>query len=487
MQTNDIRRQRWACALILAGAVAGRACPAADAVPPTFDPAAMAALLDQGQADLSAGNFDDAQTVFAKAVALSSTCLSANRGLGFARLRLGDLAHALTPLKAAQLKTVGVPDRSLTLALAAAYVGSDQPLPAAKAAMAYLKGHATPLDEPVVNALGIALNKASLTGSLRLSDTFKDGTEEYRRQNAALEAARPGQRRWGVTWVTPRVFNRRNSDYQSAQRAVTDITKHIADLERDEQAAVDREHVNANKLGYTNRYQQQYQIRVDRNIADEKESEAKVAEGDLAKAKQTLAETMPPDYPSSVPTDGIVLSVTPVVATGGTATIWADKPVAGGGGTGDTSVPSEGAADSGSTAAPAVSTESTDAPGRRGRRAGRGGGAVEASADGGDAGAASTAVDWSSAGRFVGQSKTFTGTVVAMEKRRDGFTYLAIGADFKLPGRLVVQLPGRQPAGGGGVESTYVGKRVTVKGSPAALANGFRIKLIDLADLVVLE
>jgi hypothetical protein len=116
--------------------------------------------------------------------------------LGFAYIALGNPAKALDPLEVA---AVAPPlDRSMVLAISSALVANHNPMRAVRFLKPYLEAHSNPVDETMLNALGIALSQSS--SSAAKSDLFKSSVALYLKLNTALEADHPGKRRWGMEW-----------------------------------------------------------------------------------------------------------------------------------------------------------------------------------------------------------------------------------------------------------------------------------------------
>ena len=101
---------------------------------------------------------------------------------------------------------------------------------AVKFVKAYLEAHPTPLDEPVINTLGIALSQADSAASK--SALFSDGVKLYNKLNAELEANQSGKKRWGVEWEDADAVSAKLKARQDAQKKVDDAWGQAAGRKR---------------------------------------------------------------------------------------------------------------------------------------------------------------------------------------------------------------------------------------------------------------
>jgi hypothetical protein len=265
----------------------------------------VAGLIDDGRVAMAGNDLEVARKAFATAVTADPTNPTANRGLGFALLKLNDDAHAVQPLTVAARAT---PDRSLALGLAASLVATSNPVRAIKVLSTYLNAHAAPPDEPMVNALGIALSRVD--GSAVNGEAFHDGQSLYAKLNAALEVTRPGERRWGTQWEPTATVTRQTNAWHVAQRQVADDAAHVAQLDHDRLAALNRSQ-SRNALGYTNYWAQQNEARFDARTADNLAGQEAAAQTRLDQAKQALATTDAPPFPPAIPIEDLDLTLAP--------------------------------------------------------------------------------------------------------------------------------------------------------------------------------
>ena len=226
---------------------------------------------------------------------------AANRDLGLSLVRRGDLAAAAKPLEAAAKD--GPSDRSLTLALAAVRVSTGNPMRAVKGLCDYLQSHPKPADEPVIDALAVALAKAGDQSAS--APLFQQGVAAYAKANAALEATRPGERRWGTEWHPAKTVAKRMAAWQQARADLVEAATKVAQLERDRQAALDRVTSNSVALGHTNAKARRNAIAHDRDLAKDLANEQPAAQRKLEGARAKLAATPGPPFPDAVALDSL--------------------------------------------------------------------------------------------------------------------------------------------------------------------------------------
>ena len=161
--------------------------------------ASLAPLLQQGTDALGAGQIPAAREAFLDALAIDPRNVRALHGAGICALLAKDIAHARDAFERA-LAGSPAPDRALVINAAALNVAMRNNMRAAKLARDYLVAHPRELDEPVVNALGTALTRAS--AAERKNRFFIEFATFYEIANKRLEAARPGYKRFGSAWYT---------------------------------------------------------------------------------------------------------------------------------------------------------------------------------------------------------------------------------------------------------------------------------------------
>lgn len=162
------------------------------------DAKTLQALLDQGQAALAAGEYKAAADAFKDVLTLDPRNVIALHGAGAAYMYLHDFAKAKEPMEKAIVANPS-PDRALVMNMAVMQIAVRNPMRGAKIIKDYLTAHNKVLDEPMLNAMAIALNDADdQAKKLRL---YVDCAQFYAGYNAQLEAQVPGQKRWGVDWL----------------------------------------------------------------------------------------------------------------------------------------------------------------------------------------------------------------------------------------------------------------------------------------------
>lgn len=85
-----------------------------------------------------------------------------------------------------------------------------------------------PPEEPLVNLFGMALDRASETvhGKRAVAKLIPD----YERINASLESTRPGERRWGTSWLTPAQWRAIEERQRETQRLIDSETRQMENV-----------------------------------------------------------------------------------------------------------------------------------------------------------------------------------------------------------------------------------------------------------------
>lgn len=225
-------------------------------------------LLDQGIAALAAGEpkaamdlLADAKLVFDKRVRLKAT----NPGSPEHVSLLHGLAivYQLTgkPEKASPLFDASTPlDRACAakaaprqLLLTRGALDAQQGYLALRTAVRlseYLKDHPTEVDSEILDVMFTALQKAEERVNNR--QMLDQMIKQYEQLNADLELTRPGQKRWGVQWVSTAVFH---TEMAARQRAVQAYEAALATVDRAWDNVKDAERTLANAKSYGSRAQ----------------------------------------------------------------------------------------------------------------------------------------------------------------------------------------------------------------------------------------
>jgi tetratricopeptide (TPR) repeat protein len=118
------------------------------------------ALLQQGIDALSAGQYQAAREAFQDAAALDPRNAKAQHGLALCMMAQKEVAKAAAVLDKGLAATPN-PDRAMVLNGAASHMAVRGNMRAAKILKEYLEKHPKDADEPMVNALGTALQSAT--------------------------------------------------------------------------------------------------------------------------------------------------------------------------------------------------------------------------------------------------------------------------------------------------------------------------------------
>jgi tetratricopeptide (TPR) repeat protein len=269
------------------------------------DPREITALTQQGEAAMAAGEFVDARDAFADLLSVDPKSALAGRGLGYAYLKLDKPTRAVKPLEAAAINPPL--DRSLTMALAASLVASHNPMRAVKFVKTYLEAHPTPLDEPAINTLGIALSQADSAASK--SALFADGVKLYNKLNAQLEANQTGKKRWGVEWQDADTVSAKQKARQEAQKKVDEAWAKLQAANAQVSAAQNELNIASNApVRHSTRDQMVQAAQNKLSNASTAVDKAQSAYDDATKA---LAEVPGPTWPTAVALEDVDLSLSP--------------------------------------------------------------------------------------------------------------------------------------------------------------------------------
>ena len=176
---------------------------------------------------LAAGDFAAACAGFLDALDADSRNVRALHGLALSHAGLGELAKAALAVEraiGASRTTQGL-DRALVLNHSAIMIAQKEPMKAIRVLQEYLRIHPEPMDEPMINALAVALHTTDR--SARGNSQYAQAVTEYMNWNNRLEAARPGERRWGVEWVSQLEFVRRDTDWERSRLEWERLTDNV--------------------------------------------------------------------------------------------------------------------------------------------------------------------------------------------------------------------------------------------------------------------
>jgi tetratricopeptide (TPR) repeat protein len=157
----------------------------------------IAGQLDAGQKALLNGDYKEAMTAFRNALDFDRKSVLAMHGIGITHYQMGEQRKAIEQLE--KTLTVGT-NRALVHNLAVVHF-KENPMRAAKFVRDYLARPNTPLDEPLQNVLGAALNAAGATDA-KTGTVFIALREFYFQYDRQLASARTdGMKRWGMNWI----------------------------------------------------------------------------------------------------------------------------------------------------------------------------------------------------------------------------------------------------------------------------------------------
>jgi tetratricopeptide (TPR) repeat protein len=199
------------------------AVPRSGAAPPAADKAAksVAVLIQQGIAALSNQDYKAARDTFSDAMVLQPFNSGAMAGLGMSYAGLKEYAKAEPLLDRAAMANPN--NRVLAYDAAAAHIDNHSAMRGAKILRDYLQSHPATADEPMANAMAIALGQAD--EQARKNSFYQSVCAFYKTYNAKLEAANPGMKRWGIEWISAADFAEKQADIASKQKELEDANQ----------------------------------------------------------------------------------------------------------------------------------------------------------------------------------------------------------------------------------------------------------------------
>jgi len=273
----------------------------------------ISALLQQGINAMAAGEYAAAREAFADAAMLDCHNLTALHGQGLASLYLNDFAHARDPMDMALTIPTGQ-NRALAINAALVQIGLRNQMRAAKIIREYLASHPTELDEPMLNAMAVALNLAD--DQAKKQKFFAECEAFYVAANARVEAQVPGQKRWGIQWMAADVVDQKMQEYRAAVKRATILAQEVEEMSARVEACQNEADRAAAALAHRGgnfevlRSQEKLQsAKADRDRKEESLQQAKAA-------------IHPPDFPHSV-TPLALDDLTPPPVTGVSAVVLA--------------------------------------------------------------------------------------------------------------------------------------------------------------------
>jgi hypothetical protein len=187
----------------------------------------VAKLVERGNTALAGGDYKAARDAFADAMLLDTRNAAAAQGLGYAYLQLSppNYTKARDALETAYAG-LQPPPRSLACDLALALAQTHNQMRAAKVLKEYLITHPAPLDEPALNAMAAALFQAD--DQVRRNSFYAQVAQFYDDYNAKLEATRPGEKRWGTSWLPSVQADRKLKTYLDKRAKIEGLTRQMA-------------------------------------------------------------------------------------------------------------------------------------------------------------------------------------------------------------------------------------------------------------------
>lgn len=182
-------------------------------------------LIERGKEALANSDYPAALKAFKDALDFDKKNAHALHGLGLTQYYQNDQSKAVETMEKA---VVAGANRAIIFNLAVIHLKAN-PMRAAKYVRDYLARPGVPLDEPLQNMLGAALDAAGATDA-KNGQTFADLRNFYFQYDRQLAAARKdGLKRWGINWIpgaqADQKWQTSQSRVQEADRAEKDATK----------------------------------------------------------------------------------------------------------------------------------------------------------------------------------------------------------------------------------------------------------------------
>ena len=223
---------------------------------PTTNPAdrnrrTVEVLVSQGVDALALGDIKASRDLLVDAIQLDPRHRVALESVGYCYLKLDDIPRATRSMEAAIAGST-TQSKALTMNLAYALLRSRNPMRGAKMIKDYLAANSTTLDEEALNAYAICLGQS--TEESRLNRFWTECVTFYDQYNAKLEATKPGQKRWGIQWVSQAEWSTTESKNKVIQSQMEnkwrDVQAATADFNRAKKAYADA--YNANRFRKNN-------------------------------------------------------------------------------------------------------------------------------------------------------------------------------------------------------------------------------------------
>ena len=171
----------------------------------------------EGKEALAAAAYEAARDRFQDVLEIDPRNAQAMHGVGLALVGLGETKKATGMMQGAldaEIRTAGIGkvSKPLLVNYAMVMISAREPMRAVKPLTDYQRLNVKP-DEAVLNALAVALNTAD--GAARKQPAYAAAVRFYDDFNGKLEATRPGQKRWGVTWKSEEDFKQFSAMWQA--------------------------------------------------------------------------------------------------------------------------------------------------------------------------------------------------------------------------------------------------------------------------------
>jgi len=189
-----------------------------------------AAAISAGLALLKGGRLVEAQQAYAAITEKYPQNGEGWHGLAVTELLLDNDAAALRAMDEMQ-RLVKEKNHAQVFNASIVRLAGDLPAQALSDLAAYVKAHPDVLDEPMQNLMGYAISQAEIDEDIPLAK-LDAARRVYVSQDEALNATRPGMKRWGATWLSVEEADRNLKIYDQAETKIRALMDEIATLER---------------------------------------------------------------------------------------------------------------------------------------------------------------------------------------------------------------------------------------------------------------
>jgi hypothetical protein len=229
-------------------------------------------LVGQGNAALEVKSYASARDTFSDALTLDEHNVDATVGEALARMELGESTKAVEVVD--KVTSTAAPTRYLAINSAVIHIRGKDPTRGAKVLKTYLSLPATPHDE---RAYDLFITSLSQFSDQAKQNNFYKSCQNFADSYAGkLAEDHPGQKLWGIDWVSADDADKKIADLKTQQTTITSATARATSLGNQVNAAQSR--YDAVENAYEMRQTSHSNVREAKNQLDQLQDEEKVAQ-----------------------------------------------------------------------------------------------------------------------------------------------------------------------------------------------------------------